>query len=98
MLQAWPTGEARFADPTVRPRMDELQAIVVAVRNTRNQQGVADGTALAVTIATPDMTSAVALTADRDFVLDRGNLSALAIEVGAARPAASIGTVLSSVP
>ena len=94
MLQAWPTGEARFADPTVRPRMDELQAIVVAVRNTRNQQGVADGTALAVTIATPDMTSAVALTADRDFVLDRGNLSALAIEVGAARPAASVTTVV----
>ncbi|MBA3685990.1 MAG: valine--tRNA ligase [Planctomycetes bacterium] len=94
MLQAWPEVEQVLADASAGARMDELQQLVIAVRNTRNQQGVADGTALAVSIATPDAAKARALEADRDFLIDRGNFSALAIAVDAAKPAAAVTSVV----
>jgi valyl-tRNA synthetase len=94
MLQAWPAGDDTLRVAGAAERMDDLQAIVVAVRNVRNQQQLKDGDALAITIATADAARAGSLTEDGDFLSDRGVLSALTIAVNAARPTAAVTTVV----
>ena len=96
MLAAWPTPEASLRTDGASQRMADLQAIVTAVRNVRNQQQLADGIALAVTIATPDQAAVAGLLAQRLFLCDRGNLSQLNIAVKADRPPAAVTTVVGS--
>jgi valyl-tRNA synthetase len=49
---------------------------------------------VAAIIATPDAVKAGSMAADRDFLLDRGNLSSLDIAAAAAKPAQSVTTVV----
>ena len=82
--------------------MAERQAVISAIRNIRNQQQLADGVALVAMIATHDAASATALDADRDFIIDRANLSDLMISAGLAKPpvsvAEAVGTLMVYVP
>jgi valyl-tRNA synthetase len=79
MLQEFPTVEQRLLRPGHGARMDELQRAVTAVRNLRNQQQLPDATALAVALSAPDAATAAQLTAHREFLIDRANLSSLTI-------------------
>jgi valyl-tRNA synthetase len=94
MLSAWPEPVAALMAPGAEERMAELQAVVTAVRNVRNLVGLADGVQVAAIIATPDAVKAGSMAADRDFLLDRGNLSSLDIAAAAAKPAQSVTTVV----
>lgn len=96
MLQPWPEGVVSLRSPGAAERMEALQDIVVAVRNVRNQQQLKDATELAITISVPDEARAESLADDAEFLIDRGNLSNLDIEVNAARPPASVTAVVSS--
>ncbi len=89
MLQAWPEPVAALRVPGTAERMARLQAIVTAVRNVRNLVGLADGVAVAAEIDGPDE-----LTADAEFLTDRGNLSTLSILAGATKPPQSVTTVV----
>jgi valyl-tRNA synthetase len=75
-------------------QMSELQEIVSAVRNVRNLVSLADGVALAATLATLDVDKAHKLDANREFMIDRANLSALTIAANAAKPPQSVTTVV----
>jgi valyl-tRNA synthetase len=94
MTETWPEAEASLRLASAGQRMDELQAIVTAVRNVRNLVSLADGVALAATVATPDASKATALNADGEFITDRANLSALAIAANAAKPPGSVTNVV----
>jgi len=96
MLAAWPEGEPSLRRDGAAQQMTDLQAIVTAVRNVRNQQQLSDGVALAVTIAAPDQAAVAELHAQRLFLIDRGHLSALTIDAKAERPAAAVTTVVGS--
>ncbi|MEK7414182.1 MAG: hypothetical protein AAB263_12780, partial [Planctomycetota bacterium] len=74
--------------------MDRLQALVVSVRNARNLLGIADGIAVAATVATPDAGTATAFDSERAFLIDRANLSELTIAANATKPAQSVTTVV----
>ncbi|MBA3708002.1 MAG: valine--tRNA ligase, partial [Planctomycetes bacterium] len=94
MLGAFPEPDARFSDETIAPRMNELQRVVTAVRNIRNQQNLPDGTKLAVSLAAPDAARAQELERHRAFVIDRGNLESLTIAAAAPKPATSVTEVV----
>jgi len=94
MLTAWPESEPSLRSDGAAQQMNDLQAIVSAVRNVRNQQQLSDGVALEVTIAAPDQATVVHVDAQRLFLIDRGNLSALAVAANAQRPAAAVTTVV----
>ncbi len=94
MVSEFPEPESRFADAMIAPRMDELQRIVTAVRNIRNQQNLPDGTKLTVVVAAPDATRAQGLSSHRDFLIDRGNLLGIEIGAGLAKPATSVTEVI----
>ncbi len=96
MTEPWPEPAAALRTAGAGEQMGELQAIVSAVRNVRNLVSLADGVALAATVATLADSKAGALDADRDFIIDRANLSALAIAVNAAKPPQSVTTVVGS--
>ena len=89
MLQAWPEPVASLRTTGAGERMARLQAIVTAVRNVRNLVGLADGVAVAAVIDGPNE-----LQADSAFLIDRGNLSALTIVAGVAKPPQSVTTVV----
>jgi valyl-tRNA synthetase len=91
MTSAWPEPVAALRAPGAAERMARLQAIVSAVRNVRNLVNLADGVAVAAVI---DAADAPTLLADGEFLTDRGNLSALAISAGAAKPPQSVTTVV----
>ena len=94
MTEPWPEPAAALRCGGASDKMAELQAIVSAVRNVRNLVSLADGVALAATVATMDAGKAAALGADGEFISDRANLSALAIAANAAKPAQSVTTVV----
>ncbi|MBA3937692.1 MAG: valine--tRNA ligase [Planctomycetes bacterium] len=94
MLQPWPLPEAALQVAGAAPAMAELQAVVSAIRNVRNLVSLADGVALGATIATPGAARAQALEGERAFLIDRANLSDLAIAVGAAKPVGAVTTVV----
>jgi len=96
MTEEWPEAEAPLRLATAGERMSELQAIVTAVRNVRNLVSLADGVALAATVATPDASKATELNSDGEFITDRANLSALTIAASAAKPAGSVTNVVGS--
>jgi valyl-tRNA synthetase len=90
MLAEFPEPEPRFVDAKAAPKMEMLQNVVRAVRNTRNQQNLPDGTPLEVVIQTPTPQRAGALEAQREFLIDRGNLSDLTIGLGVQKPPTSV--------
>jgi valyl-tRNA synthetase len=94
MLSRWPEPEASMRDTSAEPRMAELQAIVTAVRNIRNQQSLPDGTRLHVSIDAASADKAAKLKADQDFIIDRANLESLAIAAKLAKPPASVTEVI----
>ena len=94
MTEAWPEAEASLRLASADAHMGELQAIVTAVRNVRNLVSLADGVALAATVATPDASKATVLNGDGEFITDRANLSALAIAANAEKPQGSVTTVV----
>jgi valyl-tRNA synthetase len=90
MLSPWPEpGRFLMGGGELGERMAGLQAIVTAVRNVRNLVGLADGVAVAAVIDGP-----AGLAGDSDFLTDRGNLSALSVAPGAAKPPQSVTTVV----
>jgi valyl-tRNA synthetase len=94
MTEPWPEAQASLRTSGAEARMAELQLVVSAVRNVRNLVGLADGVALTSTVATPDDGKASALETDRDFLVDRANLTALAVGTQAAKPPQSVTTVV----
>jgi valyl-tRNA synthetase len=94
MTESWPEPVATLRTAGAAERMTELQSLVTAVRNVRNLVSLADGVALAAVIAAPDATKATALNADREFLINRANLSELTIAAQATKPAASVTTVV----
>ena len=94
MLSAWPEPVPALCIPGIADDMGELQTIVTAVRNVRNLVGLADGVTVTAVLATADDRQTISLTANHDFISNRANLSALSIALGAAKPAASVTTVV----
>ncbi len=94
MLQAWPESEASLRTTGAQDRMIAAQAVVVAVRNVRNQQQLKDSVPLAVTIAAPDAARVAILEEDRAFLIDRATISELTIQMHAARPGTAITAVV----
>jgi len=97
MLSPWPQVVERMKDHGQREteqQMTELQAIVKAVRNIRNEQELADGVVLAVIIATSADSKARNLDCHRDFLSDRGSFSDLVIAAGAPRPRGAVTAVV----
>jgi valyl-tRNA synthetase len=94
MLNAWPTPLESMRNATLGARMTELQQIVSAVRNIRNQQGLADGVRLHVTVGAPSPDKAAKLKLDQDFIVDRANLESLNIGYGLPKPGASVTEVV----
>jgi valyl-tRNA synthetase len=93
MVSRWPEPVAAHRRAGAAERMARLQALVTAVRNVRNLVGLADGVALAAVVVAPD---AAAIEPDREFLCDRGNLSALTVAAEAAKPPQSVTTVVGS--
>ena len=91
MLQAWPETVSALRSAGAGERMTRLQAVVTSVRNVRNLVGLADGVAVAAVVDAPD---AATLQMDGEFLTDRGNLSALTIASGVAKPPQSVTTVV----
>ncbi|MBA2480400.1 MAG: valine--tRNA ligase [Planctomycetes bacterium] len=94
MTSPFPAVDAAFQDAALAPEMDELQRVITAVRNIRNQQNLPDATKLAVILAAPDAQRVAHLSAHRDFLIDRGNLEGLTIAASAAKPATSVTEVV----
>ncbi len=94
MTDAWPEAQDTLRTNGAGTRMDELQAIVTAVRNVRNLVSLSDGVALDVTVDVPDATKAIALGADIDFMSNRANASSFIVAAGAVKPPQSITTVV----
>ncbi len=97
MTQPWPETITLHADATVGPQMAVLQAVVVGVRNARNLLQLADGIQLAAIIHAPDAAEHALLIANRDFVINRANLSSLEIASAGAKPPASVSTAIGGV-
>ncbi len=89
MTEAWPEPDERLRQPGAAARMAGLQALVTAVRHVRNQQQLADGVALAVTVRGP-----AALDADAAFIADRANLSDLRIDPAAQADPGSVTAIV----
>jgi valyl-tRNA synthetase len=94
MTGAWPETENILRHASAQPRMSELQAFVSSVRNVRNLVSLADGVALDVTISTADAAQAASINAEREFIINRANASALTVAMNAAKPAQSVTTVV----
>ena len=94
MTEPWPEPVSMLRSPGAGEQMSELQEIVSAVRNVRNLVSLADGIALAVTISTLVSSKAQSLDANRDFIIDRANLSSLNISANASKPPQSVTTVV----
>ncbi len=97
MLSRWPQAVAALQAPELDARMDQLQALISAVRNIRNQQNIADKVAVALTLSAPNQAMAEQLEQERDFLIDRGNLSELTVAVEAAKPPTSISEVVGAI-
>lgn len=97
MTEAWPEPVAAHRNPEVARQMAELQSVVVAVRNARNLLQLADGVQLAVTCHAPAETDRALLDANRAFVINRANLSALDISATGSKPPASVSTAVGGV-
>ena len=97
MTSPWPVPAEGLRFAGVADRMGELQALVVAVRNIRNQAQLADGVAVAAVISTADANKAAALESDRAFLCDRANLASLTIAIYAAKPDASATAVIGAI-
>jgi valyl-tRNA synthetase len=94
MTDAWPEPVAAHRNPDLGREMGELQAVVVAVRNARNLLQLGDGIQLAVEIHAPVDAERRLLEANREFVSNRANLSALTIAASGSKPAASVSTAV----
>ena len=97
MTEGWPEPVAAHRTPGIAEQMAALQAVVGAVRNARNLLQLADGVQLAPELHAPDASERGLLEANRDFVSNRANLSALTIATGGAKPAASVSTAVGGV-
>ena len=97
MTEAWPEPAANHRTSGVAAQMAELQAVVVAVRNARNLLQLADGVQLAAELHAPGEADRALLEANREFVINRANLSALTIAASGAKPAASVSTAVGGV-
>jgi valyl-tRNA synthetase len=97
MTEAWPEPVAAHRTASVAGEMAELQAVVVAVRNARNLLQLADGVQLAIEIHAPGEAARALLETNRDFVINRANLSTLAISASGSKPAASVSTAVGGV-
>jgi valyl-tRNA synthetase len=97
MTSPWPEPVAAHLTTDIGRDMAALQATVVAVRNARNLLQLADGVQLALTIHAPAAADFALLDANRDFVINRANLSELHLAVSGAKPAASVSTAVGGV-
>ncbi len=97
MIEAWPEAEARHRTTNASDDMAALQAVVVAVRNARNLLQLADGVQLAATLHASADADRIRLDANRDFVINRANLSSLVIAASGAKPPASVSTAVGGV-
>ena len=94
MTEPWPESIHSLRSLGAGEKMSELQEIVSAVRNVRNLVSLADGVALSVTVSTLAAGTAHDLDANRDFIIDRANLSSLSISANASKPPQSVTTVV----
>ena len=97
MTGTWPAPVATHRSSDIAREMADLQGVVVAVRNARNLLQLADGIQLAVEIHAPVEADRVLLDANREFVINRANLSALVIATAGSKPAASVSTAVGGV-
>ncbi len=96
MLQRWPQAERALREDGCAAAMAELQGLVTAVRNVRNLVSLADGQQLAAVVSAPNGAAAARIRGNADFLVNRANLldGGLAIAVDAAKPPASVTTVV----
>ena len=97
MTSPWPEPVAAHAAADIGRDMAALQATVVEVRNARNLLQLADGVQLALTIHASAVADFALLDANRDFVMNRANLSELNLAVSGVKPAASVSTAVGGV-
>ena len=97
MTGTWPAPVATHRSGDIAREMADLQGVVVAVRNARNLLQLADGIQLAVEIHAPVEADQALLDANREFVINRANLSALVIAAAGSKPAASVSTAVGGV-
>ena len=97
MTEAWPEPVSAHRSANVGREMGDLQAVVVAVRNARNLLQLADGVQLAIELHAPADADRALLDTNREFVINRANLSALTIAASGAKPAASVSTAVGGV-
>jgi valyl-tRNA synthetase len=97
MTEAWPEVAPGLAAPSVSAAMTQVQAVVTAVRNVRNLVSLADGVALEAHLDAAAATDRAVVEGARDFLINRGNLTALVCAAGTAKPPASVTTVVGGI-
>jgi valyl-tRNA synthetase len=97
MLSSWPSPVEALRSLGLEQRMDQLQALVSAIRNVRNQQGLADKVALRAVLVCPEAATAEALNQEQAFLCDRANLDSIRIGVDPSKPAASVSEVVGEI-
>ena len=73
MTSAWPEIDASLQQADAAERMDLLQSVVVALRQVRNELGLADKVALEAVLETPAGDRGAWLTDGTAFLADRAN-------------------------
>ena len=86
MLAAWPKQDPRRVDATATRALDEVIAVIQAVRTIRGENRISPKVGLAVVVSTTDEETAALVSGAGAYLRNLAGVDSLDVAVGAARP------------